>query len=336
VTTSEGVLAAATLARSVDILRRAPEPGQAQKAALRALVAYAADHSFTFRHYNDVLTVDGDPIPLDDPRLAAFAQRLIAQHVAEIAIAKGAGPDELLALSLGLASEPGQGRVKERLRDANSTRVMVVLHQFSSPSGSVSAAFEKVKFDQSVLDEWNRFLQDAARPDLAPIIPAPESDSLELMEPGDLEPRSGPAAAAPQPPAARPAPPPSAPRSPARTGFPPSGGARDVPSPPPPRPSQMIQQPPALQGSPSLNTWFAAFERSVQNKFADHFGDVDWGFVVDRDTAVVRAGDPGGRASVEIQLPDGFLEESAWMLAGRVLTELRAKAEKEAGIRRRR
>ena len=129
----------AALARAVAILRRSPEPDRPQKEALRALVALAAERSATLRWYAGTLTVDGVVVPTDDPRLAAFAERLVAQQVAEIAIAKGAGPDELLALTLGLAAEPGEGRIKERLRDAGSSRVMVVLHQYEAhPPRSVT------------------------------------------------------------------------------------------------------------------------------------------------------------------------------------------------------
>ena len=41
---------------------------------------------------------------------------------------------------------------------------MVILHQYEQRGDrSVSAAFEKVKFDQAVLSEWDRFLEQGAR-----------------------------------------------------------------------------------------------------------------------------------------------------------------------------
>ncbi len=318
---SEGLRVAAALARAVDVLRRSPEPGQAQKAALRTLIAVMAERSATFRHYANTLTVDGETIPTADPRLAAFAERLTGQHVAEIAIAKGAGADELLALAIGLASDPGHGRIKERLRDANSARVMVVNHQYDTPTPrGVSAAFEKVKFDRAVLDEWNKFLEQGARAE-AERMPA---DGAAGEHADDLVAGQGqPAQAAP---AAR------------RTGFGPALQSKDLAQTPPPqpRPSQMIQQPPALQGTPSLGNWFTAFERSLKGKFPDHFGDVDWGFQVDRAAGTVSAGDKGGRGSVTVPLPEGFVEESAWILAGKILVELRRRAEKETGLRKKR
>jgi hypothetical protein len=321
-TTSDGVRAAAALARTVDVLRRSPEPGAPQKTALRSLVAVFADRSATFRYYADTLTVDGETIPTTDPRLAAFAERLVAQHVAEIAIAQGAGPDELLALALGLAAEPGQGRIKERLRDAGSARVMVVHHQYDSlRSRSVSAAFEKVKIDQAVIAEWNKYLENGARVEAERMHGAPPPAPSALPDATPLIAIEAPPAA----PAPKPRPP---------GGF----AAARVPdvAPPAARPSQVLQPPPAMQGAASLGNWFTAFERGLKGKFPEYFGDVDWSFRVDRAAATVRAGDKGGRDSVTVPLPDGFLEQSAWILAGQIVVELRRQAEREAGLRKKR
>ena len=157
---------AVALARAVDLLRKSPEPGEPQKAALHALVALTAKSSATFRFYSGELTVDGWVIPIADPRLAEFAKRLADQDVAEIVIAQGAGPDELLALARGLAAGSGMGRIKEKLRDAGSTRIMVVMHQplYDVHGGrSVAEAFAKVKFDQAVASQWNEFLEHGAK-----------------------------------------------------------------------------------------------------------------------------------------------------------------------------
>jgi hypothetical protein len=156
---------AAALARTVELLRRSTEPGEPQKAALRALVATAAERSATIRYYDNTLTIDSVEVATVDPRLAAFGERLKAQNVAEIVIARGAEPTELLALASALAAEPGHGRLKEKLRDAASTRVMVVAHQSVDPGHrtvSVTGAFQKVKLDEAVLSEWNKFLNHGA------------------------------------------------------------------------------------------------------------------------------------------------------------------------------
>ena len=316
----------AGLARAVALLQRSPDPGQPQKDALRALVELAAGRSATFRFYGGELTLDGVAVPTADPRLAAFAERLTAQSVAEIVIAKGAGPDELLALALGLAADPGFGRIKERLRDAGSSRVMVVLQQYDQPASArtVSAAFEKMKTDQSVLAEWNKFLEQGARAEEArvadaqgdgtgPTVPvggAPAEPSpftvgnLEIIEPE-------PSAAAP-------------------------GGQADLEMIPPPQPPVRQPRPSVIEEASTPEAWLGAFERSVKNKFPDHFGDVDWGFRFDKATGTVTAGDPQGRTSMSISLPSGYLEQSAWLLAGKLLAELRKRAEDEGAVRKKR
>jgi hypothetical protein len=307
VTTTDNIRPVAALARAVALLRRSPEPGTPQKDAMRALVAIAAERSATLRWYADTLTLDGAVVPTTDPRLSAFTERLVAQHVAEITIAKDAGPDELLALALGLAAEPGQGRIKERLRDAGSARVMVILQQYEQRTDrSVSAAFEKVKFDQGIMSEWNRFLDQGARAEAERVADAkvgdakvadakPEEDGYEHV----LE----------LPPPPEPAPPPIAPRQ--------------------PRPS-------TLQEGSTPEGWFASFERSLKNKFSDSFGSEDWAFWIDRAAGTVTAGDRHGRSSISVPLPRDYLQQSSWLLAGKLVDELRKKAEAEGAIRKRR
>ena len=71
------------LARAVDLLRKSAEPGEPQKAALRALVSAAQERSATIRYYDAVLTIDNETIATTDPRLVPFAQRLSDQQVVE-------------------------------------------------------------------------------------------------------------------------------------------------------------------------------------------------------------------------------------------------------------
>ena len=278
------------------MLRRSAEPEQPQKDAMRALVAVAAERSATLRFYGGEVTLDGTTLPTADPRLAAFAERLVAQNVAEITIAKGALPDELLALVMGLASDPGHGRLKERLRDAGSARVMVVLHQYDQPEGrSVSAAFAKVKLDQAVLAEWNKFIEHGAQAESERAAAAlPEGLPADVIE----------------------------------WEVPPP----DVAAPPPARPPR----PSVLQEAATPEAWFAAFERGVKARFRDQFGDADWGYLFDRAAGTLSAGDSQGRSHLSVSLPQGYLEESAWLVAGRLLTDLRQLAEREGSLRKRR
>ena len=305
---ADNVRHVAALARAVAILRRSPEPGKPQKDALRALVSAAAGRSATLRFYDGVLSLDGEVVPTSDPRLAAFAERLVAQHVAEVAIAQGAGPDELLALTMGLAAEAGQGRIKERLRDAASARVMVVLHQYEAPNPrSVSAAFEKVKFDQGVLAEWNKFLDQGAKA---------ESERVAQAKPGKTGDRPAPA--------------------PARRT---EAGRPAVTAELPPQPAPLAQprqpRPSTLQEAATPDAWFASFERSVSKRFSDHFGNADWVYKIDRRTGTVTADDRAGRASLSATLPADYLDQSAWLLATRLVDDLRRQAEKEGVLKKR-
>ena len=315
-TAPENVRFVAALARAVDLLRRSPEPGAQQKAALRALVALAAGRSATLRYYAGVLTLDSVEIPTADPRLAAFTERLATQEVAEVAIAQGAGPDELLALAFGLASDPGEGRLKERLRDAGSSRVMVVLHQYGTQgTGSITGAFEKLKFDQAVMAEWNAFLEHGA---------SAESDRVVGLTPPAEDRASGRGAAGP----------PAAPgRAPTNTPAPvPPGRLPDTPASAPSR----LPRPSTLDVGSTPESWFGAFERGVKKRFPDHFGDVDWGFQVDRAAATVSVGDPRSGSTFALPLPPDYLDRSAWLLAGDLLARLRTMAEKAGSLRRRR
>ena len=313
---SDSIQTVIALARAVALLRRSPEPNTPQKDALRSLVAVAAEHSATLRWYDNTLTLDGAVVTTTDPRLSAFTERLVAQHVAEITIAKDAGPDELLALSLGLAAEPGQGRIKERLRDAGSARVMVILQQYEQRSDrSVTAAFEKVKFDQAVLSEWDRFLEQGARAEADRVADskaagqeggegatgpgAPDAMELEAYPPLPAEPLPPPALV----------PPPIAPRQ--------------------PRPS-------TLQQATTPEGWFASFERSLELRFSDHFSNADWDYRIDRAAGTVTAGDRQGRSNISVSLPRDYLQQSAWLLAGKLVEELRRRAEVEGSIRKRR
>lgn len=318
VTAPDNIHHVAALARTVALLRQSAEPGKPQKDALRALVALAAERSATFRLYDGTLTLDGALVPTTDPRLAALTERLVAQHVAEITVAKGAGPDELLALTLGLAADPGQGRIKERLRDAGSARVMVVLHQYDAhPAGSVSAAFAKVKVNQGVLAEWNKSFEEGAQA---------ESDRVAHSRPSGQQ-EGEPAAlwgTPPDAPAIKP---------------PPAAVTAKLPPPPAPLPPPAAPRPPrtsSLQEATTPEGWFASFERSVKNKFPDHFGDADWRYQIDRAAGTISASDSQGRATVSVGLPKDYLEQSAWLLSVKLLDELRKLAEKEGAIRKRR
>ena len=120
---------AVSFGRSIE-LTRTGAPVAERKAALSAVFALTSIASAMMRVYQDMLTVDDVGIPDSLPFVPGVIERMRDHGVAEIAIAKGATPVELLALIRGLASDPhadgGAQRIKMRLRDAHSTAIMVI------------------------------------------------------------------------------------------------------------------------------------------------------------------------------------------------------------------
>lgn len=166
-------LYAASLARAVDVMRLADAKEQ-QKGALRAVVALAASSSATVRCYDGTLSVDDVGIPDSVQHVGTLTGRMAAHGIAEIAIGRGAEPGEMLALLRGLAEPAGSQSVKDKLRQARSSRIWVLL---ADPEGvgqvgrtSVSALFEEPvaapatpgarkkahkKEDEEALAAWN-------------------------------------------------------------------------------------------------------------------------------------------------------------------------------------
>jgi len=255
---------AATLAWAVEWLRRSPAANPPQIAALRALLDMAGATSATVRFYDGVLTVDDTIVAETHPVVGMLAGQLRAHSVLEISIARGAEAPELLALTRGLAAAPGQGRLKERLRDAASQRVMVILEQSHDVGASrrrqvsFSQAFAKASVDEAVMDEWNKFL----------------SSRTEHPEPGrqvDLgfAAQSGAAAAAPvqeprpEPPSVAEPAPSAAPTAPPAAAPPPPPDAAPPAAPAPPKPS--LPQPATLQAASPLGV-------ALANVLRDPFG----------------------------------------------------------------
>ncbi len=208
---------AVALATAVGRLVESPEPGEPQKAAIRSLLALAQSRSITFRYYDNILTSDDDPITDAIPG-AAFLRRRFALHgLQELVIARGANADEIVALVRGLAAEGGHGRIKEKLRDAGSQKVMLIVESReplpSERRQSVSDAFAKVREDDAALAEWNKFLQHGAKqdkvvdvgvkwpePEPAPIAHAAPIDMSAPKPPPEPEPPPPPRPPLPQPP----------------------------------------------------------------------------------------------------------------------------------------
>lgn len=158
---------AATLALTIERVTESIEGGDPQKLALTALWNQSNERSATFRMYDSVLTVDGEGVG-DTPYMEYLAERLMAHSVVELVIARHAEATELLALARGLAAGAGSGRIKERLRDVQSSKVMVIIEQPSDFAAhvrgpAVSGAFERIQLDEAAKSEWNKFLDNAAQ-----------------------------------------------------------------------------------------------------------------------------------------------------------------------------
>jgi HEAT repeat protein len=172
---------AVTFGRTVELLRRGA-PRAEQKAALHAVYALTSVASAMLRVYQGMLTVDDVGIPDSLEFVPGLIERMQVHGVAEIAIAKDAEPNELLAVAGGLAGEPdpdgGAMRLKRRLRRVRSTRVMVIPASPASGPGrraaSVTQAFEADELEGA---DAGRGSGDAPR---APRMSAEEFQMIEL------------------------------------------------------------------------------------------------------------------------------------------------------------
>jgi HEAT repeat protein len=193
---------AVSLGRTVDLVRTGAEAAQ-QKSSLRAIYALTSVASAMVRVYQDMLTVDDVGIPDSLPNVPLLIQRIRDHGVAEIAIARGAAPAELLALVRGLASEPpprdGALRIKRLLRDVQSTAIMVIPLQSEESGTGPRARSVTQAFEVSGIEEAATAPQDATV-DLPAVLPD-ETRNIEVaFDLTELEP----APAAPAEPAAAP------------------------------------------------------------------------------------------------------------------------------------
>jgi HEAT repeat protein len=159
-------------------LTRAGAPVEERKSALSAVYALTSNASAMMRVYQSMLTVDDVGIPDTLSCIPGIIERMTDHGVAEVAIGKGASPVELLALIRGLAAEPGSDggvrAIKLRLRDAQSTAVMVIPAQRDEEAQSalphrVTAAFDSEVHETPLLE----FIEPETPADAAPADAAP-------------------------------------------------------------------------------------------------------------------------------------------------------------------
>jgi len=161
-------------------LTRAGAPIDERIPALSAVFALTSNASAMMRVYQSMLTVDDVGIPNALPTIPGIIERMHDHGVAEVAIAKGASPAELLALIRGLASSADGGiqEIKMRLRDARSTAIMVIPVQPED--------VDDVRRDRSVAEafasEWAEIAPAGAS--AAPPVEAPARQHGAAPKPG--------------------------------------------------------------------------------------------------------------------------------------------------------
>lgn len=186
---------AVSFGRTVELLRQGA-PLAEQKSALRSVFALTSAASATLRAYQDMLTVDDVGIPDTLEFIPGLIEQMRVHAVAEISIAKGAEPTELLALARGLAADPGPEvgvlRIKRRLRKARSMRVMVIPVQPDQGGGghrppSISQAFELEAIEEAAKGA-RPGTRGAAPPDSVEEFIHLASQMIELPAEGPREP----------------------------------------------------------------------------------------------------------------------------------------------------
>lgn len=114
------------LARIVDLMRAKRPDREAQRAALHALVRHTNEVSATVRLQDNVLSVEGCPVPTDLAHVRDFIECMRAHGIAEIRIAHSPAPLDLIDVLRVIASDPGDRTARERLHRAEESTVHIV------------------------------------------------------------------------------------------------------------------------------------------------------------------------------------------------------------------
>lgn len=142
---------AVALGRALSLLRAAPADRAQQMAALRALHSLVSLASASVRVYGGVLSIDDVGIADSLPAVCEIGRRMQAHGLAEVTIAKGAPPADLLAMLKGLAADPkheGEAHdIKRWLGKAGAASIVVLpTRALDATSGrraaTVTQAFE--------------------------------------------------------------------------------------------------------------------------------------------------------------------------------------------------
>jgi HEAT repeat protein len=153
---------AVSMGRALAQLRAEPPDRAAQKAALRAVHDLTSLSSAALRLYDGVLSIDDVAIAGDLPAIPQLVERLHEHGLAEVTIARGAPPSDLLVLLRTLAGEPERthdaGTVKRHLGKAAAASIVVLpVKGLDAVSGrraaSVTQAFEQAAIDEATAEQ---------------------------------------------------------------------------------------------------------------------------------------------------------------------------------------
>lgn len=162
---------AVAIGRALTLLRAVPPDPAQQIAALETVHVLTSLASAAVRVYDGTLSIDDVGIADDLPAVPELVRRMQEHGLAEITIARGAPPADLVALLRALAADPEQlheaGTVKRRLGKAAAASIVVLpLKALESLSGRRTA---------SVAEALATALQEegaAKRPDTGAAAPA--------------------------------------------------------------------------------------------------------------------------------------------------------------------
>jgi HEAT repeat protein len=177
---------AVSIGRALSLLRATPPDRAQQKAAVRAVHALTSLASAAVRVYDGALSIDDVGIADDLPAVPELVRRMQEHGLAELTIARGAPPADLLVLLRTLAADPERmfdaGTIKRQLGKAAAASIVVLpTKALESASGrraaSVTEAFELAGIEDTA----------AARPRAsrgAPGAPVPPAKGDEGAAPG--------------------------------------------------------------------------------------------------------------------------------------------------------
>ncbi len=128
------------LGRMIDLLRRMPGRTEDHKATLRGLMEIVEKRSVSVRLGTTGVSVEGVDVDRDTPFVALLMTQMQAHGLAEVRLAHGATPLDMMHLIRGFALDLvdyGAGySVEARLRDVGASSVSVVTHTADQTSQS--------------------------------------------------------------------------------------------------------------------------------------------------------------------------------------------------------